>query len=92
VRNLTTRKAEAAMRVCARANCGVLLLKPDGSTDYKKRFCSKECKTNDLREKMRDKRRVAKDAAQSASVSRNKARSATVATGVEEMVKGVMGA
>jgi hypothetical protein len=80
------------MRVCARANCGTLLLKPDGSTDYKKRFCSKECKTADLREKMRDKRRLAKDVALSSVVSRNKARSATVATGVEEMVKGVMGA
>jgi hypothetical protein len=63
------------MRVCSRASCGVLLLKPDGSTDWKKRFCSPECKKQDLREKMRDKRRLAKDAAHSSVVSRNKARS-----------------
>ena len=78
------------MRICSR--CGMHLHRPDGSVDYKRRFCGPACKKMDLREKMRDKRRLAKDAAQSSVVSRNKARSATVATGVEEMVKGVMGA
>jgi hypothetical protein len=75
-------------RVCSRAGCGTILLTPNGSTDWKKRFCSKECKTLDLREKMRDKRRLAKDALQDALVSRNKARAATDETEVGEMAKG----
>ena len=44
------------MRVCSRAFCGTLLVKPDGSTDWKKRFCSAECKRADLKEKMAGKR------------------------------------
>jgi endogenous inhibitor of DNA gyrase (YacG/DUF329 family) len=75
-------------RVCSRLGCGVPLVKPDGSTDWKKRFCSAECKKADLREKMRDKRRLAKDAALSSVVSRNNARTATEETEVGEMAKG----
>jgi len=62
------------MRICSR--CGMHLHKPDGSVDYKRRFCGSECKKEDLREKMRAKRLQAKGAAQGSVVSRNKAHSA----------------
>ena len=47
------------MRTCSRKGCGVDLLKPDGVTaDYStKRFCSRECKLADLRDKMRELRK-----------------------------------
>ena len=73
------------MRVCSRTGCGVNLLKPDGVTpDYsKRRFCSRECKSADLRQKMRDLRAKVKDyivchecgqkVAYDTDVSRNKA-------------------
>ena len=73
------------MRVCSRAGCGTLLVKPDGSTDYKRRFCSAECKKADLKEKMQGKRsriigkrcplcgrKASSDDSQGQCVSRNK--------------------
>jgi hypothetical protein len=38
------------------AGCGTELKKEDGSTDYDREFCGKECRNEDKRQKLRDKR------------------------------------
>ncbi len=42
------------------AGCGTELKKPDGSTDYKKQFCSPTCRNQDKTQRMRDMRTTIK--------------------------------
>jgi len=39
-------------RVCSRADCGMMLLKRDGTPDHHRQFCSDDCSRADRREKM----------------------------------------
>jgi len=46
-------------RTCVRKGCSVELLKRDGSPDFRKIFCSDECKKAERLEKLRVKRAAA---------------------------------
>lgn len=48
-------------RVCSREGCCRRLVGKDGSADYRRHFCSPECKNADKREKMQAKRKQVKD-------------------------------
>lgn len=45
------------MRVCSLMGCGLPLLTKAGNPDFRKYFCSRECKKQDQREKKQFKRR-----------------------------------
>jgi hypothetical protein len=47
-------------RVCAREGCGKRLVRKDGTPDYRRHFCARECKNADKRERMQEKRQQAK--------------------------------
>jgi endogenous inhibitor of DNA gyrase (YacG/DUF329 family) len=80
------------VRVCTRG-CGTRLVKPNGETDYKRRFCSSKCKLADLREKMQTKRAkvicpsCGRKASLGADVPRNKACGATQQAEVREVAQ-----
>jgi len=43
-------------RVCSREGCGNKLLRKNGGADYRRHFCSSQCKNADKREKMQARR------------------------------------
>jgi hypothetical protein len=43
-------------RICGREGCGNRLSRSDGTPDYRRHFCSSQCKNADKREKMQSRR------------------------------------
>lgn len=46
------------MRVCNNSTCGTLLKTKTGAPDYRRHWCSRECKNSDAKEKMAARRKV----------------------------------
>lgn len=45
------------LRTCNRAGCGQLLTTKTGAPDFRKHFCSRECKNEDSKEKKASRRK-----------------------------------